>query len=65
MRLLGAFPPRIGAQAYFESHLRAPKDRAGQWRVESEKPGVAVLASERAKRVGDLTTGYEITLLPG
>jgi len=32
--------------AYFESHLRAPKDRAGCWRVELEKPGLTILTDE-------------------
>ncbi|MEO6599267.1 MAG: hypothetical protein ABIQ16_05300 [Polyangiaceae bacterium] len=34
---------RFTEVAYFESHLRAPKDRAGCWRVELEKPGRTIL----------------------
>jgi hypothetical protein len=37
---------RFTEVAYSESHLRAPKERVGQWRVGSEKPGVTVLADE-------------------
>jgi len=37
---------RFTELAYFESHLRAPKERAGCWRVESEKPGLTILADE-------------------
>jgi hypothetical protein len=37
---------RFTETAYFESHLRAPKERAGCWRVESERPGLTVLADE-------------------
>lgn len=37
---------RFTEVAYFESHLRAPKERAGGWRVESEKPGLTVLCDE-------------------
>lgn len=37
---------RFTETAYFESHLRAPKERAGGWRVESEKPGATVLVDE-------------------
>jgi hypothetical protein len=32
--------------AYFESHLRAPKERAGCWRVELEKPGLTILTDD-------------------
>jgi len=32
--------------AYFESHLRGAKDRAGCWRVELEKPGLTILSDE-------------------
>lgn len=32
--------------AFFESHLRAPVERSGQWRVESETPGVTILVDE-------------------
>ena len=32
--------------AFFESHLRAPVERSGQWRVESEEPGVTILVDE-------------------
>jgi hypothetical protein len=37
---------RFTEVAYFESHLRAPKERAGGWRVEAEKPGLTVLADD-------------------
>ncbi|HKO50521.1 MAG TPA: hypothetical protein VJV79_22515 [Polyangiaceae bacterium] len=37
---------RFTEVAYFESHLRAPKQRAGCWRVELEKPGLTVLADD-------------------
>jgi len=32
--------------AYFESHLRAPRERAGGWRVELEQPGLTILVDE-------------------
>lgn len=32
--------------AFFESHLRAPVERSGQWRVDSETPGVTILVDE-------------------
>ena len=35
---------RFVETAYFESHLRAPKERAGGWSVESDRPGVMTLA---------------------
>jgi hypothetical protein len=37
---------RFTEVAYFESHLRAPKERAGGWRVEAERPGLTILADE-------------------
>jgi hypothetical protein len=37
---------RFTEVAYFESHLRAPKERAGCWRVELEKPGLTILADD-------------------
>lgn len=37
---------RFTEVAYFESHLRAPKERAGRWRVEEERPGLTILADE-------------------
>jgi hypothetical protein len=32
--------------AYLEAHLRAPRERAGGWRVEAEQPGLTVLVDE-------------------
>lgn len=37
---------RFTEVAYFESHLRFPKERAGRWRVEAEAPGKTVLVDE-------------------
>jgi hypothetical protein len=37
---------RFTEVAYFESHLRAPRERAGGWRVESEAPSVMTLLDE-------------------
>ncbi len=37
---------RFTEVAYFESHLRAPRERAGGWRVESEQAGVTVLVDD-------------------
>jgi len=37
---------RFTELAYFESHLRGPKESAGSWRVELEKPGLTILADE-------------------
>ncbi len=37
---------RFTETAYFESHLRSPKDVAGCWRVESEGKGSMVLADD-------------------
>jgi hypothetical protein len=37
---------RFTETAYFESHLRAPKERAGCWRVESETATRMVLADD-------------------
>ena len=37
---------RFTEVAYFESHLRSPREIVGNWRVESEQAGVTVLVDE-------------------
>ncbi len=37
---------RFTEVAYSESHLRAPKELAGRWRVDSEQPGQTILCDE-------------------
>jgi hypothetical protein len=37
---------RFTELAYFESHLRAAKERTGCWRVELEKPGLTILCDD-------------------